>query len=1091
LKTHQPAFFNIKKTTQLLTKHLNMKTRILAVLCATLCASFSWSQSTVTGTTTDSEGIPLPGVNVVVAGTATGAVSDFDGNYSIEAPNNGTLVFTYIGYLEQSLPVNGNSVVNVTMQEDVSQLDEVVVTALGLKRETKALQYSVTEVAGDKLTEARENNVGNSLVGRVAGVNVSKPSSGPAGSTRIIIRGNKTLGGQNQPLYVVDGVPVDNSGFGQAGLWGGADSGDGLTSINPDDIESMTILKGANAAALYGSRGGNGVINITTKQGTKRKGIGVTYSSNVVFESLYDQSDLQQKYGAGAYVNGVATKPATAQQAFQWGNVAWGPALDGSSVVQFDGVNRPYSYGGDNFARFFETGNSATNSVSMSGGGENQTFRFSVSDLRSTSIVPNSGFSRTNLSLNVNSKFGEKLTLNAKVLYSHEDAKNRPSLSDSPNNAIQSIWRTPPSVDARTYYGDPSKPGAIPEGTSDALLAIYGQGGDPKFPGQEWLPAANNWGQNPYWATEISERSDKRDRFISSASLRYDFTDWLYASTRIGMDWFTRRDTQLTPEGIGYNLGGGRTEGEDRTREVNIDWMLGVDKTFGKFGLNTFVGGNKMTRTNERISANGNGFSVQFFDAINNAADRNFGYNLSKQGINSIYGSLELSYNSVLYLTATARNDWFSVLNPEFNSIFYPSVGGSWIFSDTFGSKPSWLSFGKLRASWAQVGIANINPYAANLDYSLNGNTHLGYTMATFSSAGGNSGTIPNPSLQPALSTEIEFGIDFRLFNNRFGVDFTYYDQKTTDDILNATISRGSGFGATSVNIGEIANKGFELLVSGTPIQGDFTWDVSVNLARNINEVVSLIEGNEELSAEEPRTRNVRIKHIVGQPFGTITGRVQQTTPDGVPIFNADGTPLASEDYVPIGNGVPDFTGGVNNTFNYKGFNLDFLIDFKSGGEIFSGTNNRLTQWGLHQQSLIGRAGEQPLRITGVTNTGTTDAPVYAPVDRDLTAEEAQIYWSRVGGESTAISSMFIYDASFVKLRQVSLGYSFPKRFLDKTPIQNLRVSLVGRNLWVINKNIDNVDPESTYSTNAGAQGLEYFAMPVTRTYGFNINVGF
>ncbi|WP_020528983.1 SusC/RagA family TonB-linked outer membrane protein [Flexithrix dorotheae] len=1049
-------------------------------------------QQSVTGTVTTAEDAePLPGVSVIVEGSSQGTVTDIDGKYTIEVPEGGSLQFSYIGFLAQTIAVGNQSVIDVKLEADIKQLQEVVVTALGVERETKALQYSVTEVGGDKFTEARENNLGNALVGRVAGVNVSKPSSGPAGSSRIIIRGNKTLGGQNQPLYVVDGVPIDNSGFGQAGLWGGSDEGDGLTSINPDDIESITVLKGANAAALYGSRGGNGVINITTKQGTKRKGIGVEFNSNYVVDKLYDQSDLQNKYGAGNYVNGVATRPTTAQQAFQWGNQSWGTAMDGSQVIQFDGVERPYSSAGDNFDRFFETGQAWTNTIAFSGGGDNQTFRFSISDLRSESIVPNSGFDKTNLTLNINSKFAKKLTLNAKVLYSHEEAKNRPRLSDSPSNSVQSVWRTPPSVNVETYKGDPNKPGAIPAGTSDELLTIYGQGGDPKFPGQELLPAANNWGQNPYWVTQVEQNTDIRDRFIASGSLRYDITDWLYMSGRIGMDWFTRRDTQLTPEGTGYNLGGARTEGEDRVREINMDWMLGFDKSFGKINVNAFAGGNKMHRVSERISANGNGFSVQFFDAINNAATRNFGYGFSESGINSVYGSAEISYDGYLFLTATARNDWFSVLNPEYNSILYPSVGASYIFSDHLESLPSWLSFGKVRASWAQVGIANINPYDANLTYSLNGNTHLGYNMATFSSAGGNNGSIPNPQLQPATSTEMEFGVDLRFFENRFGVDFTYYDQKTTDDILNATISRASGFGSTFVNIGEITNKGIEVLLTGTPIQGDFTWDVALNFAKNNNEVVSLIEGSDELSAEEPRTRNVRIKHIVGQPFGTITGRVQQTTEDGTPIFNEDGTPLASTDYVPIGNGVPDFTGGLNNTLSYKGFTLDFLIDFKSGGDIFSGTNNRLTQWGLHQQSLIGRAGEAPLHINGVVNTGTPEAPVYTPVDRDLTVEEANIYWNRVGGESTAISSMFIYDASFVKLRQMTLGYSFPRSMLANTPIQNLTLSLVGRNLWVISKNIDNVDPESGYSNNAGAQGLEYFALPATRSYGFNLRVGF
>jgi hypothetical protein len=363
--------------------------------------------------------------------------------------------------------------------------------------------------------------------------------------------------------------------------------------------------------------------------------------------------------------------------------------------------------------------------------------------------------------------------------------------------------------------------------------------------------------------------------------------------------------------------------------------------------------------------------------------------------------------------------------------------------------------------------------------------------MASFTNADNNNGRIPNPELQPALSTEMEFGFDVRFFDNRLGVDFTYYDQTTTDDIVAATISRASGFGSTLVNVGQISNNGIEVLLTGTPIRGPLTWDISLNFAKNNNNVDFIADGVNELVAEEPRTRNVFIKHIVGQPFGTITGRVQQVSPTGVPIFNADGTPLASTSYVPIGNGVPDFTGGVNNTLSFKGFTLDFLVDFKSGGDIFSGSNNRLTQWGMSEQSLIGRDGETPLHINGVVNTGTAEAPNFQPVDRDLTAHEASIYWNRVGGESTAISQMFLYDASFVKLRQLTFGYSFPRAWFNKTPIQNLSLSFVGRNLWVINKNIDNVDPESTYSTNAGAQGLEYFAMPATRSYGFNLRVTF
>ncbi len=1068
-------------------------------------------QRTVSGTVSDSNGQGMPGVNIIVKGTSVGTTSDANGRYSISVDGGSTiLVFSFIGYATQEVDAGTRTTVDAAMTEDIRELSEVVVTALGIERSTKALSSSITNVSGENFTKARENNIGNALVGRVAGVNVSKVASGPAGSSRVVIRGNKTLGGQGQPLYVVDGVPMDNgssqtslygSSNGQAGLWGGQDQGDALSSINPDDIESITVLKGANAAALYGSRGGNGVINIVTKRGKARQGIGVEFSSNYVMENVMNFSDLQQKYGAGVYQNGVAVKPTTVQEAFNWGGSSWGPALDGSPTIGIDGVTRPYSYAGDNWDRFYQTGNAWTNSVALTGGGEKQTFRFGVSDLRSSSVVPNSGYDRTNVSFSTNAKLGNKLTVDAKVIYSHEYAKNRPTVSDSPGNAVQSIWVRPPNINVDDLRGDPNKLGAIPVGVDPAYLLVYGQGGAAKFAGQELLPAANNWGQNPWWAAHQHINSDKKDRIITSGQLRYDITSWLYATGRIGMDYYTRRNQRLVPEGVGYQLGGALDEGEDRVRETNMDWMLGANKDFDKFNVNVFVGGNKMIRSAERVVANGNGFNVPFQPFINNANQRNFTYGFNSSQINSLFYSAEISFNNYLFLTTTGRQDWFSVLNPDAqNNVFYPSVGASFVFSDALSSLPSWLSFGKLRASWAQVGLANINPYDVNVTYSLNGNSHpsLGtagtltpHTMATFSSAGGNNGNIPNPELIPATSTEVEVGFDVRFFNNRVGLDFTYYAQKTTDDILRATISRASGFLTTDVNVGELQNRGVEILLTGTPVQGPLTWDVSLNLAKNVNKVLNLIPGVTELTLEEPRTRNVFIKHIVGQPFGTITGRVQQRDPNGNLIFQTDGRAVASSNYVPIGNGLPDWTGGLNNSFTYKGINLSFLVDFKFGGDIFSGSNNRLVQWGLHQKSLIGRDGETPLHVTGVVNTGTSSAPEYTEIDRDLTADQARVYWNNVGGEATAISDMFLYDASFIKLRQLTIGYNFPRSILNKTPFQNLSISFVGRNLAILFKDIENVDPESNYSANAGAQGLEYFGFPSTRTYGFNLNVTF
>ncbi|MDO1445075.1 SusC/RagA family TonB-linked outer membrane protein [Rhodocytophaga aerolata] len=1062
----------------------------LLLLC---CSQLAWAQQTITGKVVDNTQQALPGVNVIIKGGLKGTATGANGEYSISANSGDVLVFSYLGFANQEITVGNQSTINVTLQAEDRQLTEVVVTALGVEREKKALGYTVAEVAGANLTQARENNLANALAGRVAGVNVSSVASGPAGSSRVVIRGNKSLQGNNQPLYVIDGIPMDNSNFGQAGVWGGADRGDGMASINPDDIESITVLKGASAAALYGARAANGVINITTKKGSARKGIGVEFNSNYVFERINDQTDLQKEFGSGNYQRSnpndptspfTAVRPTTIQQAYDWGGDSWGPRYDGAPVMHFDGVSRPYSHTGDNWDRFYETGSTWTNTLALTGGGENQTFRFAVSDLRSKAVVPNSGFDRFNVSLATNGKFGNRVLFNAKVLYSHEKADNRPSLSDSPNNAFQSIYRMPGNHNVLDYKGDPNKLGGIPAGTDPNLLRIWG-----KSVGEEFQQANNNWLQNPYWAAYQYSVDDERDRVIPSAQLRYNVTDFLYVSARAGMDWFTRRDQTITPQGTGHTRGGSMNEGEDRVREINLEATAGFDKTFGKFGVNAFIGANRMRRKSERLNLNGNAFNVPFEQFINNTVTRTWDFGTNQSGINSLFGSAEVSYGGFIYLTATARKDWFSVLNPDINDITYPSIGGSFVFTEAFNALPTWLSFGKIRASWAQVGSVSVQPYQTVNTYSLLGATHLGVPMGSFSTATGNGGTIPNRNLLPYTSTEFEIGTDLRFLEDRLGVEFTYYSQKTTDDILNATISRASGFGSTLVNVGELTNKGVEVLLSATPLRGALTWDVSLNLARNRNKVIQLIEGNDELIVEEPRTRTVFVKHIVGQPFGVLTGFVQKTSPDGQPVFEANGAPVQAEKMQVIGNGLPDWTGGINNSFNYKNFHFDFLIDFKLGGDIYSGTNVRLTQWGLHKQTLQGREGYDAITVNGVIQNGTDGSgnPVYEPFTKTLTPQEARNYWNQTGERR---QDMFVYDASFLKLRQLTFGYTFPNTMLNKTPFSNLRLSFVGRNLSILWKNTDNIDPESSYSSGNG-QGLDYFAMPRTRSYGFNLSVGF
>ncbi len=1078
-------------------KQLNALLVFVFLLVAAIPPVFAQSPR-VSGKVLDAKGKPVPFASVAIKGKTGGTTSDADGAYSLAVPEgSNTLVFSFVGFETQEVKIAGSSTVNITLREKGSDLTDVIVTALGIEKSKKSLQYSVTQVAGENLTQAREISIGNALEGRVAGVNVSKTASGPGGSTRVVIRGAKTLGSTlNQPLYVVDGVPIDNSNQGQAGVWGGADQGDALNSINPDDIASMSVLKGASAAALYGSRAANGVILITTKKGSSRKGLGIEFNSNYVLENVQNMTDFQQTHGNGGYVgttlqNSVAKKAESIEDAWNngWGLNGWGPKLDGSNVVQFDGVTRAYSNKGDNWSRFYKTGHQFTNSIAFTGGSETQNFRLSVANLNSDGVFPNSGFNRTNITLSTNSKFGKKFTVTSRILYSNEKTKNRPNLSDAPGNANLAVFYTPNDVDLRDMIGDPNKPGAVPSAEMQAAkgITIF----DKKSPGEEFQVNYNLWTQNPFWAANQFKNSDVRDRVIASGIARYDITSFLYMQGQAGMDWYTLRGTHLTPQGTGYARGGSMSESETRIREMNFEYRIGYDKTFNDFGVGAFVGGNLMRRTNENMSLNGNGFNTPFLAAISNAKQHDYSYGYGERGINSLFGSVELSYKNYLFVTGTARKDWFSVLNPASNSIVYPSVGGSFVFTDAFKIFPQWLNYGKLRLAWGQVGnTESVQPYQTSITYGAN-QTHMGIPIGGLTS--GNN--LPNPNLKPFTSTETEYGLEARFFNNRLGLDFAYYNQTTTNDILDALISQSSGFGTTSVNVGKLTNKGVEVLLTVTPVRtSSLTWDISLNFAKNNSNVVSLINDQKELVVDpntaEPRTRTVMIKQIVGSPYGMITGVSQLRDPaTGLRVYDSSGTPLTDGSYKVLGNGVPNFTGGINNSVTWKNINLSFLIDFKSGGDLYSGTNVRMTEAGFTKQTLQGRAGESPLTINGVIQNGSdpNGNPVYKPFTKTLAPGEANNYWQQLGERA---QENFVYDASFIKLRQLTLGYTLPGKYVRNTPIKSIMLSFVARNLFVLYKNTPNIDPESSYQS-GNNQGLDYFGMPASRTFGFNLRATF
>ncbi len=1001
----------------------------------------------VTGSITDENENPVAGITINVKGSRNGTTSDATGKFSIEVSHGGTLVFSSVGYTSQEIPVNGLSVINVKLLKESQSLSAVVVTALGIRKDAKALTYAVTQVGGEELTKAREINLGNALTGRVAGVNATSTATGPSGSSRVVIRGNGSLNGDNQPLYVVNGIPINNSNQGSPGTFGGIDRGDGLLSINPDDIESMSILKGGTAAALYGSRAANGVILITTKSGRAQKGLGVEFNSTYTLETPVKLTDWQYEYGSGS--RGAA--PGSKAEAVANGRMSWGAKLDGSSVMQPDGVARPYSAQKDNIKNFYNTGKTLSNTISVLGGSEVANFRFSASNLDNKGIVPKSSLNRKSFNLSINANLKKKIIFEGNAQYNIESTDNRTFTADfqkNPNSGAQLIGT---NIDVRTLA-----PGF--EAT-----------------GYETLWNDYIYSTNPYYAINKITNSDARRRFIGSFSLRYNITDWLYARARIGIDNFNIKANNIEPTGLAFNNRGSMTSDQILSNETNSEALIGLTKGFGKFSLNILAGGNQMKNTYDGVTLSSGFFNVPFQYFISNGSSQTFTQNFSQLAINSLFTSADIGYNDLLYLNLTGREDWFSTLDIANNHLFYPSVGLSFLLSNAWKNKPTWLNYGKLRGSWAQVGGGAPNPYGLNLTYTAQAQQYInGATLMNITNT-----TIPN-KLTPYISTTSEIGIETRILNSRLGVDITLYDRTTTNDIVPASVPFTSGYTSVALNVGKIKNKGIELLLTGTPVKhATFSWDVSFNFAYNKNTVLKIADGLTSLflPGATTRTQNGGIYHFQGMPFGMIAGNRARTDSKGQIVYNsATGIPLQSA-LMPLGKGVPPYTAGISNNFSYKNFNFSFLIDGKFGAQVYSATNAYATQFGLDKRTVEGGIREKGIAVSGVDQNGN-------PYTGNVSA---QTYYSTIWA---TLTDQFVTDADFIKLRQVILGYTFPRTILGKTPIQSLNISFVARNLLLIYNTARNIDPESSYS-NGNAQGLENFGLPTARSYGLSLQVKF
>lgn len=1013
---------------------------------------------TTQGTVVDAQGEPLIGVSILEVGTTNGTITDIDGKFTLQVTSGATLELSYIGYKTQQLKAVSDFG-TIQMSDDTEVLQEVVVTALGIKREKKALGYAMQEVKGESLVEARETNLANALSGKISGVQIIRSSNGPGGSSKIQLRGANSVTGTNQPLIVVDGVPMDNfTGASNNDIDNPSmDMGNGLSDINPEDIESMSVLKGASAAALYGSRAGNGVILITTKKGKENPGLGVTISASVSAETLFMLPKRQTSFGQGE--NGVydATN----------GN-SWGPAITGQEYTKWDGstgIMQTY----DNVKNYFDTGINFTESISFSQMFGKTAIYTSLNRMDDASKIPGSELHRTNLTLRASSSFGkdDRWSVDAKVQYINSLANNRPQGGSRDANAFYTVFNLPTTIDIRDF-SSPLK--------------------EDEYGNMTWW---NRSGVNPYWLKEYNPNKDSRNRFLMNGSLKYKITEWLDAEIRAGSDmYFTERDDKLYA-GSTINDGDSRyTMGEQKFYENNFSFLISghKDHILGNWGGNFSFGGNLMERKSTGVEVSMGKLTAPDLFSLNNGPKDQLGITefYSHKKINSLYGTLGINYDGWAFLDATFRNDWSSALSKKNRSFFYPSVSVSWVISDMVNkigkTMPEWFTYAKVRASFAQVGN-DMDPYQL-------------YDTYTISSIGGqptaDQGKIKyDADVRSELITSWEVGTELKFFNNRFGIDFAWYKTNAKRQLMNIPMNNLSGYESMKINAGNIQNTGIELMLNARPVETkDFSWDTQLNISRNKSKIIELLPGQPGMRYSLGGSDALQIYAVAGGVYGEIWGTKYQRVEDvnspyyGQLLLSDSGFPQATSERYKIGEQQPDMMAGWTNSFTYKNFGFSFLIDGRFGGDIFSFTNLELQRSGIAEVTAPGGKRDD-IVVPGVIRQSDGS---YA---QNQTPVSLQKYYQALGTGRAGISEAYIYDATNIRLRNVSLTYSFPSSLLKKTPIQRLKLGVSVNNVWMIKSNLNGIDPESVYATSTNATGMENASAPTSRTYLFNVTLGF
>ena len=1030
---------------------MKMKRLQLTFLLLFGIVTFALAQMKVSGKISDPSGEPLVGASIVEKGTTNGAVTDTEGNFSLTVKENSTVQVSMVGFGTQDIVVGSQSVLNVTMTEGTA-LNEVIVTALGISREKKSLGYSAQDIKGSDLTAAPEVSPINNLNGRIAGLTITRGTYGPGSSTRVVLRGERLIAGDNQPLYVIDGMPMDNSQSGGGpGEFNGADNGDGISNLNPDDIENISVLKGANAAALYGSRANNGAIVITTKKGAAGR-TAVTYSTNFSTDAPTYKLKPQSIYGQGDGGKFSAT------------DNSWGPKMDTASFVY---NNKTYKMSPqDHLGSLLQNGNTWNNNLSISAGNDRIQTRFSVSNLQSKGIIPGNELNRTNFDLRTTAKLTDALSIDTKINYLVQEHKNRPSGGEEASNAYSDAIRMPTSVPL--------------ESVRDSFEII-----------KDGKPTNNFYVQgsiigNPWWMINRIQLSEKRNRITALVSADYKLMDGLSVIGRVGLDkYFDNTERKIfagTPTQLvsGSSAAGDFSTGYFNVQEFNAELLARyTTKLTSDVGLTVTGGTNLRKFKSESGFAATGGLDFLNLFTFNNGLLKNTGASPSEKEVQSIYGMASFDYKNYLYLDITGRNDWSSTLPVANRSYFYPSVSLSAVVSEMI-KMPDFVSFGKIRASYAQVGN-DISPY--QLQQYLQPATGVVGTILT-----NNSTRIIGDDLKPQLTESLELGADFKFLNNRLGIDVTYYKTNTINQVLGIALKPSSGFSTQLINAGDIQNSGIEVLFTGTPVKTkDLRWDVTINFAKNTNKVLRLTEGVENFGFAPNRISKTTAK--VGDRLGEVfvKGFLRDTASGAILVDSATKAPRFTKGQdVYVGNIAPDWTAGISNAISYKGVKLDFLFDYRSGGVVVSHTQAILA--GLGKAEITANR-DAPYIVQGVNSTLKDKVAVSVGSTNTLTTT-TENYYKAIGGRGAPIGEAFTYDATVLRLRQVTLSYALPKStFSNSKLFKSAVIGVYGRNLWFSSK--APFDPEIALNTGINGQGIDFYAPPSNSSIGFNLNVGF